>query len=122
MEKLTQGLTKKTIPAIASDGSYFFKLAGRSLKQVKQMLRKIFLNEIVIIYVIVANSALLFAMGFPELHEVRIFDRIDHFFTLFFLIEMSVKIYYYGWKEYIASAWNKFDFVLVMISVPSFHP
>lgn len=83
------------------------------------MLRKIFLNEIIIIYVIVANSALLFAMGFPQLHEVRILDRIDHFFTFFFLAEMIVKIYYYGWKEYIASAWNKFDFVLVLISLPS---
>jgi voltage-gated sodium channel len=83
------------------------------------MLRKIFLNEIVIIYVIVANSALLFAMGFPELHEVRILDRIDYVFTAFFLAEMLIKIYYYGWKEYISSSWNRFDFVLVMISMPS---
>lgn len=83
------------------------------------MLRKIFLNEIVIIYVIVANSALLFAMGFPELHELRILDRVDHFFTFFFIVEMLVKIYYFGWREYIASSWNRFDFILVMISVPS---
>lgn len=83
------------------------------------MLRKIFLNEIIIIYVIVANSILLFAMGFPELHEVRLLDRIDHFFTFFFLTELILKVYYYGWKEYISSSWNRFDFILVVISLPS---
>ncbi|MFT4739100.1 MAG: voltage-gated sodium channel [Cyclobacteriaceae bacterium] len=83
------------------------------------MLRKVFLNEIVIIYVIIANSALLFAMGFPELHDVRILDRIDHFFTIFFIVELLFKVYAYGWKEYIRSTWNRFDFILVLISFPS---
>ena len=83
------------------------------------MLRKIFLNEIIIIYVIVANSILLFAMGFPQLHDVRLLDRIDHFFTFFFLAEMLIKIYHNGWKGYIGSSWNRFDFILVLISLPS---
>jgi voltage-gated sodium channel len=108
--------TKKTGCLSTNKVGYFYILANQNLIN---MLRRIFLNEIVIIYIIVINSALLFAMGFPALHDVRILDRVDYVFTAFFLVEMLVKIYYFGWKEYISSSWNRFDFVLVMISLPS---
>ncbi len=43
----------------------------------------------------------------------------DNFFTIFFLLEIIVKTANMGWKKYIDSSWNKFDFFLVLISLPS---
>lgn len=58
-------------------------------------------------------------MGYDEVHDEMILHHIDHAFTFFFIIEVIVKVREMGWKEYIAKAGNKFDFILVAISAPS---
>ncbi len=80
---------------------------------------KFFTNEWIIINAIMVNSVLLFLMGYDNFHNDPYISILDHGFTLFFVLEMSVKIGLYGWRNYIKDGWNKFDFILVAISIPS---
>jgi voltage-gated sodium channel len=80
---------------------------------------KLFTNEWLIIIAIVANSILLFLMGYKQFEFNRGFVIVDYAFTIFFVLELLVKIGMRGWKHYISNSWNQFDFVLVLISVPS---
>lgn len=82
-----------------------------------KLFNKIFLNEWVIIAAILLNSVTLFLMGFQHMHGFL--DNVDHFFTFFFLFEVIAKTANLGWRKYINVAWNKFDFILVVISFPS---
>ena len=68
---------------------------------------------------IVANSLLLFLMGFEEVRNDLILDFMDHSFTIFFVIEVLVKARDQSWRGYISDGGNKFDFFLVAISAPS---
>ncbi|MEP0936868.1 MAG: ion transporter [Cyclobacteriaceae bacterium] len=80
---------------------------------------KIFMNEWLIIAAVLLNSVLIFVMGFENLHGNPFLSLFDHLFTLFFILEIIVKVAFNGWKSYINNSWNKFDFVLVAISIPS---
>ena len=83
------------------------------------LLRRIFLNEWVIVAAVLANAMVLFMMGFEGLSHSQFLLVVDHLFTFFFLTEVFVKVSTLGWKKYIGDSWNKFDFTLVMISLPS---
>ncbi len=77
------------------------------------------MSERVIVGAILANSVTLFMMGFDRFHSMRLMDIIDHFFTIFFILEIVVKVREFGWKTYISNSGNKFDLILVAISAPS---
>lgn len=81
--------------------------------------RDVFLTESVIATVIVLNSLLLFVMGFQDLRDENLLDFIDHAFTLFFVFEVVFKVNDKGWNGYFSVLGNKFDFFLVVISLPS---
>ncbi len=83
------------------------------------LLRRIFLNEWIIIFAILGNTFTLFLMGFGQYKDINLLDRIDHIFTTFFVLEVIIKVRENGWKAYISNAGNKFDFILVAISFPS---
>ncbi|MFT6881587.1 MAG: voltage-gated sodium channel [Marinoscillum sp.] len=80
---------------------------------------KLFTNEWLIIGAILGNSVLLFLLGYVELHNDPLLNILDHGFTIFFMLEVLVKVGMKGWKQYISDSWNRFDFILVAISVPS---
>jgi len=80
---------------------------------------KLFNNEWIIIIAIVANSILLFLMGYEQFEFDARLVILDHAFTIFFVVELLSKILSRGWKSYISNSWNQFDFVLVIISIPS---
>ena len=80
---------------------------------------KIFLKEQVIINMIILNSIVLFLLGFPNLHMLVWLEVVDLFFTVYFIMEAVVKMYSYGAKTYFKNSWNRFDFLLVIISLPS---
>jgi len=44
---------------------------------------------------------------------------VDHLFILLFLMEAIVKIYVLKPKPYFADPWNRFDFLIVLVSLPS---
>lgn len=83
------------------------------------MLRKIFLNERVMLGVIFCNAVVMFLLAFEDLEKNPYLDGLDHLFTLFFAIEVAVRIGLLSWKVYISDRWNTFDFVVTLISMPS---
>ncbi len=84
-----------------------------------ELLKKIFLRESVVLSAILLNAIIIFFMAFPDMAHDPYLLSLDHIFTLFFLAEALVKIYHYGWKDYIKDGWNKFDFLIVVASLPS---
>lgn len=80
---------------------------------------RIFTTEWVIITVILLNSILLFIMGYEQFHHDPFIMLFDHAFTIFFILEVIVKTGLNGWKRYVSDPWNRFDFALVAISIPS---
>lgn len=80
-------------------------------------IKKLFLNEFVILGLIIGNALLIFVQEF----EIRgnILDYFEPIFTILFVIEMLIKISDKGFKGYISNSWNKLDFTLVLISIPS---
>lgn len=86
-----------------------------------QILKQIFLNEKIILIFILFNCITLFIEGFHD-YESKLMQFAliaDYIITSVFLVEMIVKINNFGWKQYISSGWNKLDFSLVMVSIPS---
>lgn len=91
---------------------------SKKVTQTKAWMRP-FLREQVIINMIILNSIVLFLLGFPSLRNSLILERIDHLFTIYFILEALFKIKVYQWKSYIKNGWNRFDFFLVVVSIPS---
>ena len=83
----------------------------------KKLLAKIFLNEPVVLTVILLNAAIIFAQesGYNPLW----LSVVDLVCTLFFMIEMGVKLVALGMKGYWRSGWNCMDGTLVILSIPS---
>ena len=42
---------------------------------------------------------------------------MNYYFTIFFLFEMLIKLYALGLRGYFFVGWNRFDFVIVSVSV-----
>ena len=83
-------------------------------------LKKYFLNDKYIIVLIFLNVALIFAGGFDLDRTIsNVIDVADHFFTLLFVYEAIIKINVFSVKKYFRDSWNVFDFVLVIIALPS---
>lgn len=80
-------------------------------------MKNIFLNERFIFSLIVLNTLFIFADGVLCNYLCGIY--IDAFFTLFFLVEAIVKIHKYGWASYWQDGWNKLDFLIVVLALPS---
>ena len=66
---------------------------------------------------VVVNTITIFIGGY--FNSSRTFVWIDSFFTMLFLTEALVKINVYGWKDYWRDGWNKFDFIITLVAIPS---
>ena len=80
-------------------------------------IKRFFLNEFCILGLIIGNALLILIQEF-EIHGT-ILDFFEPLFTLLFVFEMIVKISDKGFKSYFSNGWNKLDFVLVVVSIPS---
>ncbi|MEM9824692.1 MAG: ion transporter [Bacteroidota bacterium] len=88
------------------------------------MVKQFFLNEKYMLYAIVLNALVICLLYFPQIghqypHFFDTFDLIDHLFVIVFLIEAAVKLATMGRKKYFADGWNVFDFIIVVVSLPS---
>ncbi|MCP3929084.1 MAG: ion transporter [Bacteroidetes bacterium] len=83
------------------------------------MLGRFFLSERNIMIAIVVNAIIIFLLYFKEYSNETFLQSIDYFFILFFLIEAIVKISIWGYKTYFKKFWNRFDFIIVAISLPT---
>ena len=86
-------------------------------------LRKFFIDDTYVAVVIILNAIVLFLLAFDEIYReesLRLWlEVIDILFIFYFLLEALIKIRLKGWKEYISNNWNRFDFVIVVLSLPS---
>ncbi|HTO15531.1 MAG TPA: ion transporter [Edaphocola sp.] len=75
------------------------------------------LNDQFILTLIIINALLIFleefGMGGTSL------DYLEGLFTIIFIVEMIIKVKHYGFKKYISNGWNRFDFILVVLTIPS---
>jgi len=49
----------------------------------------------------------------------KLLDGLDTFYIVVFTVEAMVKVVGLGWKQYIGSSWNKFDFFIVIVGIIS---
>lgn len=82
-----------------------------------EKLKSCFFNDHIMLVVIMLNTATLFVGGC--IGGSMLFEIIDVMFTLVFVLEAAVKISQSGWKAYWANRWNRFDFIILLISLPS---
>lgn len=80
-------------------------------------IQRLFCDERKMLYAIVLNTGIVFMSGFWP--EMTFFEISDALFTLIFVFEAIAKIKTYGWKKYWRSGWNKFDFIVLLIALPS---
>ncbi len=82
-------------------------------------IKNIFLNDRIILMLISVNAIIIFFQAFKADNYDQVLSYVDDALTFLFIIEMIVKSSHYGWKEYLRSGWNKFDTVLILLSIPS---
>lgn len=84
------------------------------------MIRKLLLNDRFILILILLNSAILFAGGyFPAEGEGLTLSILDNFITVLFILELIFRFQKDGFRGYFSSNWNKLDFILIVLSVPT---
>lgn len=74
-------------------------------------------NERNMLCAILLNTAIMFLGGFWP--NSMWFDLSDALFTLLFLSEAIAKISKYGWSGYWKNGWNKFDFIVLVVALPT---
>ena len=83
------------------------------------MLKRFFILEKYVLTVIVLNAILILLLSFPALCDIAWLHYLDHLFIVYFLIEAVLKMRHHGIKGYFVSRWNRFDFLIVLFSLPS---
>jgi voltage-gated sodium channel len=78
---------------------------------------KLFFNNRFILSLILLNSIVIFIGGF-NIYPLFV-NVIDNVITTLFIIELVVKLKEYG-KNYFKQGWNVFDFILIILSLPTF--
>ena len=84
------------------------------------MAKKLFLNDKFILILILINAIIIFTIGFamPQTYKFGL-HILDNLITALFIIELWVKFRAFGVKGYFKSNWNKFDFILIILSIPA---
>lgn len=83
----------------------------------KNAIQSFFTNDRKMLSIVLVNTLLIFVGGF--FIDSNLFEWVDNLFTLLFLTEAIVKISTYGWEEYWKDGWNRFDFILMVVALPS---
>ena len=80
-------------------------------------IQSFFTNDRIMLILVLVNTIAIFVGGFFE--ASTFFTWSDSLFTLLFVVEAIVKIGTYGWKDYWKDGWNRFDFILTVVAIPS---
>lgn len=90
---------------MAKNGNYIMRL------------KYLFLNDFFILGLISLNALIIFIDEFDV--AIKTLDYVEALITVLFIVEIFVKTSHLGIRKYFASNWNRFDFLLIIISVPS---
>lgn len=85
------------------------------------MFVKLVTNEQLVMLVVLINSVIFIALDIdPSLPEQtgQWINWVDYFCVLFFVFELIAKLKVLGINNYIKDNWNKFDFLIVVASLP----
>ena len=82
-----------------------------------ERIKDLLCSDRVMLYAIMVNTALMFFGGFWP--DSLWFEAADAVFTLLFLFEAWAKISRMGWRAYWAEGWNRFDFIVLIVALPS---
>ncbi len=85
----------------------------------QSLLVSFFLSERAMMTVILINAVVIFLMYFPDFHNNWLLKRLDELIIVIFIIEAIVKLSVLGARMYFSNAWNRFDFFIVVASLPS---
>lgn len=82
---------------------------------------KFLISEPTVMFVISLNGLALFFDAFPALHSATkgFLGGLDYCCIVFFLVETCLKIAVNDYDEYWDSNWNRFDFFVVLFSLPA---
>lgn len=83
-----------------------------------ELVKRIFTNDNIMLVLVLINTGIIFISGFLS-DQGGTLLIIDCLFTLLFLLEAVVKIRVWGFSKYWSDGWNRFDFILVLIALPS---
>jgi voltage-gated sodium channel len=83
-------------------------------------LRDFLIAEATVVSVILVNAAAIFlSTTVPEgSFRAQILERVDIACVAYFVMEAVLKIQCSGWRAYIRAGWNRFDFLIVILSLP----
>ena len=71
------------------------------------------------VIVLNATALVLHEMAAPETPSANLWFWIDYCCVVFFLLESLIKIQQDGWVGYWDNNWNRFDFTVVVLSLPA---
>ena len=80
-------------------------------------MKKLFLNERVILWVVVINMLVIFLQGCGLNNAVM--GVIDILCTVIFVVEMVIKLRTYGFRKYWHDGWNILDGTVTLLSLPA---
>ena len=83
-----------------------------------ELAKRIFTNDNIMLVLVIINTGIIFISGFMP-NQGGTLLIVDSLFTLLFLFEAFVKIYVHGFTGYWSDGWNRFDFILVLLALPS---
>lgn len=81
---------------------------------------RLFVRERIVMAVILLNAITVFLHAFQDIpQDWRLgLYWIDYGCALFFVVELSTKVGLRGWERFWRRGWNRFDFVVVVLSLP----
>lgn len=86
-------------------------------KKVWAYLEKTLQNNDIILLLILLNSLVIFIQEFSI--ESFVLNFLETIFTIAFVLELHFKVKTRSFRTYISTGWNKLDFILILISIPS---
>ena len=83
-----------------------------------ELAKRFFTNNHIMLVLVLINTGIIFISGFLP-NQGGTLLIIDSIFTLLFLLEAVIKIHVSGFPEYWSDGWNRFDFIILLLALPS---
>ena len=87
----------------------------------KKKFYELLISENLIMTVIIVNSLLIFLLSFPEIRNNGLYTTLvilDEICLIYFAAEVAIKIKIKGFRRFWLRAWDRFDFILVIVTFP----